>query len=305
MVAVRFGCGHGAAEGDAAATLRRACPVCMLLHETQRTRGELLGRVSPAQRGRLAVETRAGADYEWTCRRGHDRYRASVMEVLTGSGCAKCRANATAPGARREAGMPFMKPGLRVATSMTEQRLRVLLGERVRLHHRANAVRIARMFHGRQEVWPDILVAELRIAIEYDDPGRSGRAHRGLKEGSDLEKDAALREVGWEVIRIRGGGLEALGPHSIVCRSITGAVADEVVRMMRSIRGDAAVEALLVRPGPAAGAGPGRSDAAGDQTRAVRRTESPSASASSANRSRDPAVAAAASPDAAGRSCSA
>ncbi|WP_353828023.1 hypothetical protein [Agromyces sp. SYSU T0242] len=248
MGAVRFGCGHGATE-EPAATLRRPCPVCMLLHETQRTRGELLGRVAPAQRPRLSREVRIGAEYDWRCRRGHDRYRASVMEVLTGSGCAKCRANAASPGAAREAGMPFMKPGLRVGTSMTEQRLRVLIGERIRLHHRANAVRIARMFHGRQEVWPDILVAELRIAIEYDDPGRGGRAHLGLKEGSDLEKDAALREVGWEVIRIRGGGLEPLGPHSIPCRSITAAVADEAVRMMREIRGDAAVDALLVGPG--------------------------------------------------------
>ncbi|MGR0320346.1 hypothetical protein [Agromyces sp. ZXT2-3] len=252
MVAVRFGCGHGAdAEDPGAVALRRACPVCMLVHETQRSRGELLGRVTPAQRRRLAAETRIGAEYDWTCVRGHDRYRASVVDVLTGTGCAKCRANAAAPGAAREAGMPFMKHGLRVGTSMTEQRLRVLLGERIRLHHRANAVRTARMFHGRQEVWPDILVAELRVAIEYDDPGRSGRAHRGLKEGSDVEKDEALREVGWEVIRIRGGGLEPLGPYSIPCRGITPVVADEVVRLLRVIRGDAAVDALLVRPAAA------------------------------------------------------
>ncbi|HEU4755657.1 MAG TPA: hypothetical protein VFS72_03265 [Agromyces sp.] len=223
----------------------------MLLDETQRTRRELLGRVAPAQRSALAVETRLGAEYDWQCIRGHDRFRASVVDVLTGPGCAKCRANAASPGAAREAGMPFMKPGLRVGTSMTEQRLRAMLGERVRLHHRANAVRTARMFYGRQEVWPDILVAELRIAIEYDDPGRSRRAHRGLKEGSDVEKDEALREVGWEVIRIRGGGLEPIGPYSIVCRSVTAEVVDEVVRLMRVIRGDAAVDRLLV-PGIAA-----------------------------------------------------
>jgi very-short-patch-repair endonuclease len=247
MVAVRFGCGHGAAQDDPAAVgIRRPCPLCMLLDETQRTRRELLGRVAPAQRPALAAETRLGAEYDWQCVRGHDRFRASVIDVLTGPGCAKCRANAASPGAAREAGMPFMKPGLRVGTSMTEQRLRAMLGERVRLHHRANAVRTARMFYGRQEVWPDILVAELRIAIEYDDPGRSGRAHRGLKEGSDQEKDAALREVGWEVIRIRGGGLPPLGPYSIACRSVTADVADEVVRLMRVIRGDSAVDAIAL-----------------------------------------------------------
>jgi very-short-patch-repair endonuclease len=247
VVAVSFGCGHGAEAGSpGAVALRRNCPVCMLLHETQRSRGELLGRVAPPQRPALAAETRIGAEFDWRCQRGHDRFRASVVDVLTGPGCPKCCANAASPGSAREAGMPFMKPGLRVGTSMTEQRLRVLLGERLRLHHRANAVRTARMFYGRQEVWPDILVAELRIAIEYDDPGRSGRAHRGLKEGSDQEKDAALREVGWEVIRIRGGGLPPLGPYSIACRSVTADVADQVVRLMRVIRGDSAVDAIAL-----------------------------------------------------------
>lgn len=247
MVAVSFACGHGAAAGaPGSVALRRTCPVCMLLHETQRTRGELLGRVAPPQRSALAAETRVGAEFDWRCRRGHDRFRASVVDVLTGPGCPKCGRNAASPGSLREAGMPFMKPGLRVGTSMTEQRLRVLLGERLKLHHRANAVRTARMFYGRQEVWPDILVAELRIAIEYDDPGRSGRAHRGLKEGSDQETDAALREVGWEVIRIRGGGLPPLGPYHVACRSVTAEVADEVVRLMRVIRGDAAVDAIAL-----------------------------------------------------------
>ena len=245
MVAVSFGCGHGAEAGSpGAVALRRNCPVCMLLHETQRTRSELLGRVAPPQRSALAAETRVGAEYDWRCRRGHDRYRAPLIDVLTGPGCPKCRANAASPGAAREAGMPFMKHGLRVGTSMTEQRLRAMLGERIRLHHRVNAVHIARTFYGRREVWPDILVPQLRIAVEYDDPGRSRRAHLGLKEASDLDKDDALREVGWEVIRIRAGGLEALGPHSVMCRALTPAVVDEVVGLMRRIRGDAAVEAI-------------------------------------------------------------
>lgn len=245
MVAVSFACGHGeepTAPGVLA--LRRSCPVCMLLHETQRSRAELLGRVAPPERPALSRETMVGARYTWRCARGHDRYTATVLDVLTGPSCAKCMANATAPGAAREAGVAFMKPGLRVGTSMTEQRLRTLLGERIRLHHRVNAVRIRRMFYGKQEVWPDILVPQLRIAVEYDDPGRSRRAHLGLKEASDLEKDDALREVGWEVIRIRAGGLEPLGPYSVVCRSLTVEAVDEVVRLMAEIRGDAAVDAL-------------------------------------------------------------
>ncbi|MFD4419882.1 hypothetical protein ACFWN7_00045 [Agromyces sp. NPDC058484] len=256
-----FRCGHGALAGDpGVVALGRVCPVCMLLDETHRSRAELLRKVAPPCRSALARETRIGAEYEWRCSRGHDRYPATVREVLTGPGCAKCRANAASPGAAHEAGVAFMKPGLRVGTSVTEQRLRMLLGERVRLHHRVNAVHIARTFFGRQEVWPDILVPALRIAVEYDDPGRSRRAHRGLKEASDREKDDALREVGWEVIRIRAGGLESSGPHSIVCDSLTEAVVDEVVARMRRIRGDAAVDTIsLGHPAASWGRTPHRS----------------------------------------------
>jgi len=249
MVAVSFRCGHGAGVDDPRAVrLGRVCPLCMLIDETHRSRSELLGRVAPAQRRALAHETRVGAAYDWRCTRGHDRYTASIREVLTGPGCPKCGTNAAGPSSLREAGVAYMNPGLRTRTSQTEQRLRMLLAERIRLHHGVNAVRIARTFYGRQEVWPDILVPQLRIAIEYDDPGRSRRAHTGLKQGSDVEKDEALAEVGWEVIRIRAGGLESIGPNSIVCRALTPAVIDEVVARMRELRGDEAVDALAVAP---------------------------------------------------------
>lgn len=247
MVAVRFACRHGAAEEEGVVTLRRVCPLCMLLDETHRSRSELLGRVAPPHRAALARETRIGASYDWRCERGHDRYPATVREVLTGPGCPKCWNNAAGPTSVHEAGVAFMKPGLRVGTSMTEQRLRMWLGERIRLHHRVNAVRIARTFFGRQEVWPDILVPQLQIAIEYDDPGKSRRAHRGMKQVSDLEKDEALREVGWEVIRIRAGGLEPLGPYSIVCRTLAAEHVDQVIALARRIRGDAAVDAITLR----------------------------------------------------------
>lgn len=248
MAAVSFACGHGAVAGEAGVVaLRRSCPVCMLVHETQRSRAELMRRVSPAQRAALANETRIGAEYEWRCARGHDRYRSTIVDQLTGTACVKCRQSAAAPAALAEAGVPYMNPGLRVGTSITEHRLKAMLAERIRLNHRVNTIRIARTFHGRREVWPDIIVPELRLTVEYDDPGRSRRAHRGLKAGTDADKDDALREVGWEVIRVRAGGLGPLGPNSIVCSALSEAVADEIVQRMRAIRGDAAVEAISVR----------------------------------------------------------
>lgn len=245
MASVSFACGHGAVAGEpGVVALRRTCPVCMLIHETQRSRAELLRRVSPAQRSALGAETRIGAEYDWRCARGHDRYRATIVDQLTGTACAKCRTSAAAPAARAEAGVPYMNPGLRVGTSITEHRLKAMLGERIRLNHRVNAIRIARTFHGRREVWPDIIVPQLRLTVEYDDPGRSRRAHRGLKEATDLDKDDALREVGWDVIRVRAGGLGPLGPNSIVCRALTADVADAVVNRMRELRGDEAVAAI-------------------------------------------------------------
>ena len=243
---VSFRCGHGAPRDEARITIQRDCPLCMLLSETKRSRAQLLRKAAPGRRAALAGETRIGASYEWICERGHSRFEATVREVLTGPGCPKCRANAQAPSARFEGGIPFMKPGLKTRTSMTEQRLRLLLAERIQLPHRVNAVRISRTFYGKPEVWPDIIIPALRIAIEYDDPGRAGTAHRGLKEASDREKDAALGEVGWEVIRVRAGGLGELGPHSIVCRGISTAVVDRILALLREIRGDEPVTALLV-----------------------------------------------------------
>lgn len=251
MVAVRFRCGHGAAAGTTGAVaLNRACPVCMLIAETQRSREELLRKVIPPQRAALSGETRVGAEYTWVCPRGHDRYQASVMAALSGPSCTKCIRNArSAPGAL-DAGLASMNPGLRTRTSLTEQRLRMLLGQRITLPPGVNTIRLARMFYGRQEAWPDIVVPALRIAVEYDDPGRNRRAHRGLKEASDREKDDALAEVGWEVIRIRAGGLAALGANSVVCASLTVAAVDRVVARMREIRGDAAVDAIAVAGPP-------------------------------------------------------
>ena len=209
-----------APPGEARITLQRDCPLCLLLAETKRSRGQLLRKVAPGRRAALAQETRIGARYDWICARGHSRYVATVREALTGPGCQKCLANAQAQAARFEGGIPFMKPGLGVRTSMTEQRLRTLLAERIRLPHRVNAVRISRTFYGKPEVWPDIIVPALRIAIEYDDPGRHGTAHRGLKEASDREKDAALSEVGWDVIGpVDSTSLARTASSAPACRS--------------------------------------------------------------------------------------
>ncbi|MGY4857829.1 hypothetical protein [Cryobacterium sp. AP23] len=242
---VRFRCGHGAAAEDARITLQRDCPLCMLLRETKRSREQLLHRVAPNGRDALAQETRIGTNFEWICTRGHSRYSASVLETLTGPGCPKCQKNAQAPAARFEGGVPFMKPGLKTRTSQAEQKLRMLLGERIRLPHRVNAIRINRSFYGKPEVWPDIIIPALKVAIEYDSPGRDKTSHRGLKEVSDREKDAALEEVGWAVIRVRADGLDPVGRYSIACSGVTAGLVEEVLTMLAAIRGEQALAALM------------------------------------------------------------
>ena len=62
-----------------------------------------------------------------------------------------------------------------------------------------NAVRLAQPFFDHLEAWPDILLPELRVAIEYDSTGRHGLEHVGKREVADRRKDRLLRAAGWEV----------------------------------------------------------------------------------------------------------
>jgi hypothetical protein len=108
-----------------------------------------------------------------------------------------------------------------------------------------NAVRVARPFFTHVEVWPDILLPELRVAIEYDSPGRHGLEHVGKREDVDRRKDRALRSAGWEVIRLRVGGLERLGPHDLVVKSYGRRTLALILDALRDIRGALLVDAYL------------------------------------------------------------
>lgn len=241
MSTLRFACGHGAEVGGI--TLGRACPICQLLASSGRSRASLEARLARAERTRFAREVQLGAEYRWICSRGHDRYVATVAAAIDGDACPKCRANARGATALREAGVAG-RTGGPLPTSQAEQRLRALLEEELVIPRGVNRIRIARTFHGRNEVWPDIIIPTIKIAIEYDSPGRGGEWHRGLREASDLEKDAALREVGWDVLRVRTGGLEPLGRHSIQASGPTRKLVTELIALMESIRGVDAVERI-------------------------------------------------------------
>ncbi len=137
------------------------------------------------------------------------------------------------------------------ASSAAEGRLRVLIGERLDVDFTANAVRVRTPFFGRVEVWPDIVIAELAIAIELDTVGRNGDEHVGRRERADRRKDQLLAEVGWHVIRLRCRPLRALGLDDLVVAGVSQVAVEALMERMGDVRGHLLVGAYARARGPA------------------------------------------------------
>ena len=129
------------------------------------------------------------------------------------------------------------------ATSAAEGRLRALIAERLEVDLTCTAVRVRTAFFGRCEVWPDIIVPEFAIAVEFDTVGRNGDEHVGRRERSDRRKDQLLAEVGWHVVRLRCRPLRALGPDDLVVSGVSGAAVDALIERMGEVRGHLLVSA--------------------------------------------------------------
>ena len=127
--------------------------------------------------------------------------------------------------------------------SAVEAQLRHDLAERLEFTGGLNAVRVTRPFFEHVEVWPDIVIPELRIAVEYDSTGRHGLEHVGTRQDADLRKDRALRSAKWEVVRIRTGRLEKLGPWDLQVSATGRKTMTALLDVFRSIRGELIVEA--------------------------------------------------------------
>lgn len=127
--------------------------------------------------------------------------------------------------------------------SAVEDRLRADLFARLALTEGLNAVRVTRPFFQHREIWPDLVLSELRIAVEYDSIGRHGLEHVGRREQADRRKDRALRAVGWEVVRVRTGKLKPLGPHDLQLATWNRAALDRLIEAFRGIRGPLLVDA--------------------------------------------------------------
>jgi hypothetical protein len=112
-------------------------------------------------------------------------------------------------------------------TSREEATLRSLLAKRLPLARpgEANCVVVSTTSLGANRVFPDMLIPARRVAIEYDSPGMGGEAHG--PDSYDAEKDAALRAVGWEVIRVRVR-LPLVGPYDVSATGPTQKAASDV-----------------------------------------------------------------------------
>lgn len=145
-------------------------------------------------------------------------------------------------------GEPFVSDCAPRPASAVEARLRAEVFARLGVTAGMNAVRVSRPFFSHLEVWPDILLPELRIAVEYDSTGRFGLEHVGPREEADRRKDRLLRAAHWEVVRIRTGKLEKLGPHDLQLTSVGRQGIDRMLDAFRDIRGSLLVDAYLRGP---------------------------------------------------------
>ncbi|WP_375383820.1 zinc-ribbon domain-containing protein [uncultured Microbacterium sp.] len=142
-------------------------------------------------------------------------------------------------------GEPFLSECAPKPASAVEARVRADLFARLSVTPGLNAVRVARPFFQHIEVWPDIVFPELRIAIEYDSIGRHGLEHVGTREATDRRKDRALRSARWEVVRLRTGKLEPIGPFDLQLAQWNRKALDRLIDTLRAVRGPLFVDAYL------------------------------------------------------------
>lgn len=216
--------------------------------------GIVLSQVPPAADVWLLWQCDAGhrfvaTPFEQRQRPGRSRRRSSwCPECAAGAGGAaparrKQRLCTRSEAARHPIGDAFVSECAPRAASAAEPRLRQLLADRLEFDPAPNAIRLRQPFFDHLEAWPDIVLSDLRVAIEYDTTGREGLDHVGRREESDRRKDRGLRAVGWEVVRVRTGRLAPLGPFDVVASGVSGRVVGSVIDRLREIRGDLIVAA--------------------------------------------------------------
>ena len=237
VVAPPYACGHPRDPNRIEASDDDRCYLCRRLDGAFVTREQLLSIVTPGQREALAVETGTAARYRWVCGRGHGTWESTVERMLAGRRCRVC-SNAALGADRVAVGEAFISALAPKPASAVEADLRKRVAQRYVFDLSNTAIRVGKPFFTQLEIWPDIIIPELRVAIEYDSVGRHGLEHVGRHELKDRRKDRMLRAVGWEVVRIRTGRLQAIGPHDLVAGSVTAGVLDRLDDELALIAGE-------------------------------------------------------------------
>jgi hypothetical protein len=218
------------------------CYLCRRLDTARLTREHLVTMAAPRSRAAVSNETGTTARHSWQCDRGHPSYEATIERILSGRRCPVCR-HASAGADAVPIGEAFVSRWAPAPASAAEPELRRRLAEALDVDLDKNAVRVARPFFSHLEVWPDIVIPELRVAIEYDTTGRDGLEHVGRREGTDRKKDRLLRASGWEVVRIRCGKLPPIGPYDLSAAGVSATLVERIVDRLGDIRGELFVSA--------------------------------------------------------------
>jgi very-short-patch-repair endonuclease len=221
------------------------CYLCRRLDSTALTREQLLSMVASRSRVALSNETGTSARYSWECPKGHGVFVAKIERILDGKRCPIC-AHARVAADKVSVGESFLSPWAPKPASAAEADLRQRLRETLAINLDHNAVRVPRPFFAHIEVWPDFVMPDFRVAIEYDTTGRDGLEHVGRREDIDRRKDRLLRSAGWEVIRIRCGKLHPLGPHDLQASGVTNSLVTRIVDELAQIRGELIVRSYLI-----------------------------------------------------------
>ncbi|WP_248761232.1 DUF559 domain-containing protein [Pseudarthrobacter sp. SSS035] len=121
------------------------------------------------------------------------------------------------------------------AISKTERQVRdKLLGLGIQVHKGRSGIQCGHE-PGRNNfpiLTPDILISKTKVCVEVD----PAYTHAG-KETVDETRNELLAEVGWTVVRLRLGGLKAVGQHDVLVES--EAVNNEAITALAAAISDA------------------------------------------------------------------